>query len=786
MKKKNKIVITAGVIILTIALAVALGFLILFIYSKVNIDFDGDVKLFSYSRTYESTTFYAMKDDIPVELELAGSLRKVHYSLDEISPYLKLGYLAVEDRHFYNHKGIDWRRTAAAAVNYITGKGARFGGSTITQQVIKNISGDNEITVKRKLNEIIRAMHIEQNYTKDDILEVYLNIVPMSENMYGVGIASRSYFGKEPSELTAAEAATLIGITNAPSAYNPYLNPEKCLEKRNNILVVMHREGVINNEEYKSATAEPLKVLPRGEGGDIYDSWFAETVICEATADLAKKLNISKSAAEHILLGGGYKIYTTVDVEVQEILEKYFENKENFSPEVANGLGYAMVITDSETGNLVATVGGVGEKRANRILNRAKVPHTPGSVLKPIALYAPLIDEGKISWSTVFDDVPISFTETEEGYSPYPKNSPDIYNGLITAKDALRLSKNTVAIRLCKMRGERTVFDTLKNDYGFTTLVEREKTEDGKTITDIAVSPMALGQLSYGVSIAKITEAYSTLTDGVHKKMRSYISVYDAEGNKVLQNEREEKNILKPTTARIVTKILEGVVDSGTAKSITLNEIVPTAGKTGTSGGTKDKMFVGYTPYYTAGIWCGYDKGEKSLSGVSPSHLEIWDNVMREVHEIKLNENPTKSFSTEGLLYRPYCMDSGELYSDNCALDVRGSRLAYGYFTPDTAPESICKRHIVCYYDSVEKGIASAGCPVGNLVKISLLDIPDRSFPREVYITDAEFVYRDTGDFYRFPDTETLPYFYSALPPEEYAGVSGEKRQFNCACQSHK
>ncbi len=792
-KAKNKFIITAGVIILTLTLAVALGFLILFIYSRVNIDFDGDVKLFSHSKTYESTKFYASsgaasrKGDIyePVELEIAGSLKKVHYPLDEISPYLLRGYIAVEDRHFYDHKGIDWKRTVAAGANYLFGSGNRFGGSTITQQVIKNISGDNEVTLKRKLDEIIRAIHIEQNYTKDEILEVYLNILPMSENMYGVGIASKSYFGKEPSELTAAEAATLIGISNAPSAYNPYTNPEKCIEKRNSVLAVMRREGVISEEERAAAENSPLILLPRGEGGDIYDSWFVETVISDASADLAKGLNISKAAAEHILLGGGYKIYTTVDIEAQKILEKYFENEENFSAEINNGLGYAMVITDSRTGDLVATVGGVGEKRANRILNRATIPHTPGSVLKPIALYAPLIDEGKITWSTVFDDAPVSFTEAEDGYIPYPKNSPNIYDGLISVKDALRLSKNTVAVKLCKMRGERAVFDTLKNDYGFDTLTEKQKTADGRIITDIALAPMALGQLSYGVSIAKITEAYSTLTDGVHKKMRSYIAVYDDEGSRILENEREERAVLKPTTARIMTKLLEGVVADGTAKAITLNEILPTAGKTGTSGGTRDKMFVGYTPYYTAGIWCGYDKGEKNLSGVAPSHLEIWDEVMRRIHESKLKEEEPESFSTEGLIYRPYCMDSGELYSESCMLDVRGSRLAYGYFTPDTAPDKVCTRHVVCYYDSVEKGVAKSGCPSENLVKISLLDIKDRNFPCEVYITDAEFVYRDIGDYYRLPNTDILPYFYYALPPDDHVGISGEKRQFNCACQAH-
>lgn len=790
MKGKRRLISIFAIIFLSFAGAVLLGLGGIYIYSRYAIDFDGDIELFNHSRSFESTAFYAdlNKNDreyTPTELEISGSLKKIHYSLEDISRYLKEGFVAVEDRRFYDHKGVDVKRTAAAAVNYLFRGERRFGGSTITQQVVKNISGDNETRLTRKLNEIIRALHLEKNYNKSDILELYLNIIPMGDSMYGVGVASRSYFGKEPKELNAAEAATLIGITNAPTAYNPYMHPDKCKSKRDTVLSVMYREGVIGKEEYEEAILQPLSVLPRGEGSDIYDSWFVETVISEASADLAKKMNISRSAAEHLLLGGGYKIYTTMDTEVQKSLENYFENKENFPPEINIGLGFSMVITNSGDGSLAGIVGGVGEKRADRILNNALVPHTPGSVLKPIALYAPLIDDGKINWATVFDDVPTEITATDDGFRLYPKNSPNVYDGLTTVKDALRLSKNTVAVKLCKMRGERSVFDDLKYVFGFNSLIENEKTSDGRTLTDLAVSPLALGQLSYGVPLAKLTEAYSALSGmGVHKKLRSYIAVIDSAGKTVLENKPEDKTVYKKTTAEIVTKMLEETVNSGTAKSITLKENIPVAGKTGTSGGGRDKMFVGYTPYYTAGIWCGYNTKDKSADGLSPNHLKIWDDIMYEIHKERLNDGAC--FSTEGLIRRPYCMDSGQLYSENCLLDVRGSRLEYGYFTPDNAPDKVCKTHVSCYFDSVEKGIATDDCPHENLVKIALLDIPDRAFPTEIYITDAEYVYRNVSAESDFPRTDTLPYFYYALPPDEYAGVSGERRQFNCVCPTHK
>ncbi len=787
MKKFKKALFFAAIIILCLAgivLAVLLG---LFVYARCNIDFEGDTRLFDASGSFESTLFFADSDPTdeeytPAELEISGGLKKLYCSLDEVSPYLKWGFIAVEDRRFYEHSGVDIKRTAYAALNYLFRGERRFGGSTVTQQVVKNISGDSLPTLGRKLNEIIRAVHIEKNYTKDEILGVYLNVIPMGENMYGVAIASRRYFGKEPGELTPKMAATLIGITNAPTAYNPYQNPEKCLEKRNSVLKIMAREGVITEEECARALSEPLGVLPKEEGVDIYDSWFVETVIDEASALLSKKLSVSRSAAERILLGGGYKIYTTVDISVQNALESYFENKNNFPPEIESGLGYAMVVTKNESGDLAAIVGGVGKKTENRILNRATVNHTPGSAIKPIALYAPLIDEGKINWATVIDDVPSSFSEKGE---PYPKNSPNIYGGLTTVKEGLVLSKNTLAVSLAELRGVKEVYRTLKEDYGITSLVEREKTKDGRTLTDLAIAPMALGQLTYGMPLSKLTEAYSVFAgEGVHKKMRSFLEIRDSDGGVVLKNESEERRLMRDTTARIVTKMLEEAVRVGTAKQISLKNHIPTAGKTGTSSASRDKLFVGFTPYYTAGIWCGYDRGAGSAEGLSVSHLEIWDEVMTEIHNEIIGQGNIRSFSDEGLIRRPYCKDSGRLYTEGCLFDPRGTRLEYGYFTPDNAPNEVCKTHVTLYYDSVEKGIALEGCPEENLVKISLLDIPDRAFIKEVNITDAEFVFRkaEQGNICK---SEYLPFFYNALPPEEFAGVSGNKKQFNSACKKH-
>lgn len=787
MKAKGKPVKICALIVFSSAVLVALVFFLMVVFVYRGIDFEADERLFESARGFGSTTFYANSAEggsnkyEPVAIEISGSIRKICYSLDEIGPYLSRGFVAVEDKKFYQHSGFDSKRTILATVNYLFKKDKIFGASTITQQVIKNVSGDNQLSVKRKLEEIIRAIHIERNYSKEEILEVYLNIIPMSENIYGVGAASRAYFGKEPSDLSPAEAATLIGITNAPTAYNPYINSDSCRRKRDIVLSVMYKEGIINEKEYEEAIEEKLRVISRDEREDRLDSWFVETAIEEITNDLAKKYEISSSAARVMLLGGGYKVYTTMKTDVQKKLESYFEDGNNFPSEIKEHLNYAMVVTDSETGYLAGIIGRVGKKSGNRLLNHASIPHIPGSTLKPIALYAPLIDEGRINWSSVFDDVPVEFIESNGEFREYPRNSPPIYDGLTTVKDALRNSKNTIAVRLCKLRTPKAVFNSLKKDFGFDTLVEKEG-----GLTDIAIAPMALGQLGRGVSLLKLTEGYGVFSgDGVWREACSYLRLVDYNGRVVIEKEQTQKRIYKSTTARIMNQLMMTVTEDGTAGKIKIKEYINTAGKTGTSGGSKDKCFVGYTPYYTAGIWCGYDGGDRAVASLSKSHLEIWDEVMMSVHKDIISGNYIKEFSTDGLYYLPYCMDSGELYSDICIYDPRGNRREYGYFTADNMPSEACHRHILCKYDGETKAIACDKCPKENIVTVALLNINDRSFPKEITVTDAEFVYRNIDRYTERPVEYSLPYFQNSIPEGTYVGKGKNKKQFNSNCYLH-
>jgi hypothetical protein len=256
-------------------------------------------------------------------------------------------------------------------------------------------------------------------------------------------------------------------------------------------------------------------------------------------------------------------------------------------------------------------------------------------------------------------------------------------------------------------------------------------------------------------------------------------------GELLLENKCAEKKVFKTDTARIMNKLLEKVVEEGTAKKITLKEIVDTAGKTGTSGYERDKVFVGYTPDISVGIWTGYSDSKKSVGTLSKSHIEIWDEIMKEIYGNTTLFSEDKAFSVSGLEHLPYCKDSGKLYTESCLFDPRGTRLEYGYFSPDNIPIGECDRHILCKYDELTKGIAHGGCNEENLKVIALLKIYDRSFPSEIIITDAEYVYREVSPGVPLGDSYDIPFFYYSIPDGVYVGRSKYKKQYNSSCYIH-
>ncbi len=749
--RRVALIFSAAVLALCILLALCVA--VAFVYAKKTVDYGADEMLFAAARDGSVIRLYADRDPLdgvyePVEVEVIypSAERKEWVAYREIPSRVIRSFLAMEDREYFSHKGISLRRTAKAALNYLLGsRGGSFGGSTVTQQVVKNISGDNGYTVKRKLCEMLRAYHMEQMHSKEEILEVYLNILPMGENTAGISLAASRYFGKALSELDYGEIAVLVGIANAPARYNPHTAPRACIEKRNRVLYAMKEVGVIGEEEYEELIAAPLSVLaPTEQEGEVH-SWFAETVLSEIREDLCRARGLEPTAADALIAKGGLSVYTTMDPSVQRALEAAFADASLLSAERKNGLQAAMVILDSESGNLLGIVGRLGKKEGNLLLNHALVPHTPGSALKPLALYAPLLDAGRIHPATVLDDVPLKFEKSGTSYRAYPKNYPAVYSGLITVKDALRLSKNTVALRLYDMLGAENIYRSLSRTFGFETLVRKAKGEGGETLTDLCAAPLALGQLTYGVSLRRLTEAYTVFaSEGVLHSGGSYFSVKTEAGDVLLEKKREEKRVFSAEGARLMNQMLSEVVESGTAKSITLSRLVDTAGKTGTSGEDKDRLFVGYTPYYTAGIWMGYEGGDRAVGRASCTHLALWDRVMRKVHGDKLSyeaaEAP-KAFSVAGLVRCSYCKDSGCGCGGFCHMDLRGEREERFFFLKNCRPTGACRTHIPVYYDTEREAPATEQSNPQVITVVALLFIKNRDFPCAVFVGDQKYAY---------------------------------------------
>lgn len=690
----KKVMLVTSAVLTAASIFISLVVGLTLVNVKKSIDFSLDEELFAKAKEDNTVYYYAYNSYGELDEIYKSSKSNIREwtRFEDVGENVKRGFLAMEDRLFYSHNGVNYRRTALAAINHIFKIKDSFGASTITQQVIKNVSGDNETSILRKLKEILRAYNLEKKHSKDDIFELYLNIIPMSGNIYGIGAAADIYFGKEPHELSLSEAATIVGITNAPTKYNPYKNPEACIEKRNKVLYAMADCGYISDEDYASAKNSPM-ILNAGQGNYGISSWFIETANEEIIRDIEEKYSITYAAAKLML--NGSRVILTVNPDIQSILEDYFYDESNLSEKIGQGLNYSMVVSDPKTGDLLGVVGNGGKKNGNLLLNYAITPVRLGSALKPIALYAPLINEGRITWSTMIEDAPYEYIGEGESAIPYPKNTPDVYEGTIDVSDALKKSKNTVAVRLLDLVGKENAFNHLKKTYGFDTMVESVSTDKG-TISDIGSSPLALGQLSYGVSLRKLTEAYNVFSNyGELCSGRSYTKVYDRSGNELLSKEIRSERVYSEETAQIMNQLLSNVVLDGTARQIRLKELIDVAGKTGTSGSDRDRLFVGYTPYFTAGIWCGYGGDDKAVGTNNPNHLQIWDAVMQRIHDKLVfcgYDEDTSSFRTDKLVIMPYCSKSGQTPTEWCELDDEAV-IKFGYFSKEKINENECEYH---------------------------------------------------------------------------------------------
>ena len=660
---------------------------------------------------------------------------RIWCAADEIPDVVKHALISIEDKRFYDHKGVDWLRTGKAFLNYVFRFDPPFGGSTITQQLIKNVSGENDVKSERKIREILRALRLEKRYTKDEILTFYLNVIPLANRCYGIGAASSFYFGKTPSELTAAEAATLAATTNAPARYDPLRYPDANRDRRNLILTKMEEYGYLTKEEADAARTEEITfTAKRGDAGTRVVSWYAEAVLSDVIRDLSARRGLSEGAATALVYRGGLEIEICCDPAIQRTAERVCRAADRKEGNLA------VWVVDPSTGEVLAAIGGAGEKAGNRGLHFAvDALRPPGSALKPLSVYAPALRAGLVNWATVFEDLPQSYNDGV----PWPRNANGVYDGRIGVHEAIARSKNTVAVSVLSLLGRRASFDFLKNECGFTSLIEDETDGSGRRLTDLSDAPLALGQLTRGVSLRELTDAYSIFAgEGIRTKAITYRTVKNRAGEILLSNEAERRRVLSSAEAAIMTGMLSETVEYGTARNLTVSSVVPTAGKTGTTTGARDRWFVGYTPVLLCGVLSTSD-GSGS-DGVPRSPLPVFDAIMKAAHAKILDgtdEPPTFPIPS-GVVALPFCRDSGDTPDDDCSLDLRGDRVAYGLFTEDNRPGMDCALHRPILYDRVRgEWIPDEGEVSPFLIRFSAPDGSERTIPDGIEPTDRAYDY---------------------------------------------
>lgn len=563
---------------------------------------------------------------------LHGDENRIWVGISRVPKNLQNAFIAIEDETFYEHKGVNWRRTFGAIGNYVFKfDETEFGGSTITQQLIKNVTSDKSRDAFRKFREIIRAMLIENRLDKTEILEAYLNTIALGNGICGVQVAANYYFNKDVEELTLVECAAIAAITQNPSRYNLLTGAAKNKERRNTVLDKMFEIGSITEKEYLEAYDKDITLDTSREeklDSDI-NNYFIDALIEELISDLAKKYGCSESVASTMLYNGGYKIYATVKPEIQSSMEKVYENTgkyfylkgENLQGEKVH-VQSAMTIMDYE-GHIVGLVGGAGEKTVNRGLNRATAfPRQPGSTMKPIGVYALAVEKDMIDYTSIVKDEPI------EKYYPDGKPGPaewyGYYKNDITVDYAIRKSANTIPVKLLKDIGVEDSFDFLKNKLKMSYLVDADKN----------LSSLALGGCHYGITTTESAAAYAIFgNNGKFYEPTTYFKIVDPQGDTVLEYDYKGDQVISEATATIMNHLLQGVVygSEGTGGGIAGFSSMKAYAKTGTSSESKDLWMVAGSPYYVGSVWYGFDKQQEIHS--TSAAATVWREVMRQVHK---------------------------------------------------------------------------------------------------------------------------------------------------------
>ena len=621
--------------------------------------------------------------------DLSGDEKRQIVTLEEMSDYLPKAYVAIEDERFYQHSGVDFKRTAGAIVQTLLGNSS-YGGSTITQQLVKNITKEKDNNgikgIIRKVKEWAKAYQVERMISKDQILELYLNILFVgSNNLHGVELGAQYYFNKSAKDLDLAECAFMAGINTSPTYYNPYelLVEGDTEEKRDariknrseTVLDKMIELGYINQEEYDTALAKIKAGLPFSKGAQQVSnySYHTDAVISQVIEQVMEERGVERQIAENYVYSSGLKIYSTVDKNIQARLdEEYAKSKYVItSPSKKQKSQSGMAVVDYKTGNVLGVAGGFGEKTITGWNRATQMKKQTGSSMKPIATIAPGLEEKVITAATVYDDA-----ETDFGnYVPHNYNS---FRGPINIRSFIETSQNIPAIKIMKELTPKKSLEYLRN-MGVTSLKNRTSTSDEDEVLSLAI-----GGMKNGISPLEMAVAYGTIANGgVCVSPTFYTKVEDASGNVVLTPKQTQTRAISEQNAYIATTIIQEPVNgsSGTARSCKIPGM-DTAAKTGTTDNSVDRWLCGFTPYYSAATWFGYDDSETVNYSGNPAGL-IWTAVMKDIHK----GLPNATFKRpSGIVEQTVCRTTGCLATTGCANTYKE------IFTADNLPQT-CEGH---------------------------------------------------------------------------------------------
>lgn len=714
--------ISSMLLILVIMMCIVVTIITVYILDFADNGYDANLR----DTEMQYTTIVYAYDEEGREVEvkrLYEETNRIWVDYEDISPYVIYAVISTEDKRFYEHKGVDWRRTVyALAADVLNLSGAGQGGSTITQQLIKNLTEDDEQTWARKLREIFRALSLEEKYTKVDIIESYLNVIWLGHRVNGIGAAAQLYFGKEAKDLDIAESAIIAGLIRNPNKRSPYLDLQNCKDWQEYALQNMYEQGYINTKEYESAKVEKVKfkdvvygdafgyIDPRSVQTDdpdepdeddedevneayrwneyeISQNWYVDAALNQVIEDYAELKGITETSARKQISNGGYRIYINENMAYQDLVEEkyrdpylvatYFDKDD----EPKDLIQSAFVLMDY-SGTVLAISGGLGDKPGDFCFNRAtQAMRPPGSTMKPISAYGTAVQNNLITYSTMMPDKGITIIDENFELKTWPDNFAHVGGDgtLMPVWQAVRESYNTIAIRVTQLLTPQLCYNQLTQNLGFTTLVE----------SDIAYSPITLGALTHGVKLVELAAAYQIFGNGgVYYEPKLYSRVIDSKNNVILAQNFYGTQAIDSDAAWVTNRMLRTVVTNpGGAGAYANLENVEVIGKTGTSNDSYNLLFVGCTPNYIGVVWMGYDENNHEIYNGDGTHrygAQIWYDILSEIEDTSQIQKFTPDAT---VLERRYCTETGLIASASC------TKTEIGYYRQSNIPTFCSGKH---------------------------------------------------------------------------------------------